>query len=58
MTRTFGAVIVLVSLLLDALGVSFTVSNTAVIIIGVLLYLALGSLSIRLAVRFFKKRVL
>ena len=53
-----GAVIFLCSLLLDALGVSFTVSNTTVIIIGVLLYLALGALSIRLAIRFFKKRVL
>ena len=53
-----GAVIILISLLLDALGFNFTVSNIAMTIIGVLLYLFLGFFSIRLAVRFFMKRTL
>ncbi len=53
-----GAVIFLISLLLDALGISFAISNVAAIIIGILLYILLGFISIRVAVRFFKGRAL
>lgn len=52
-----GAVIVLVSLLIDALGIHLA-APAAVIMVAIVLYLSLCFISIRLSVRFFQKREL
>jgi ABC-2 type transport system permease protein len=53
-----GALIVLVSLLVDSLGLSTTTTPTFILILAIVLWAALAFLSVRLSVRFYQKRAL